>query len=88
MEEILSTNLYWRPAPKEEPPADTLADDLKRILARKFWGHDGSLWGETFIITRDELEYLEGLKDAGIHDAGTLIAAIKAHGNVELWIKE
>lgn len=84
----MSTALYWRPAPKDEPPPDSLSDHLKRILARRFWDHDGSLYADTVTMTRDDLAYVEGLKDAMVADANVLYEAIKEHGDVEIWISE
>lgn len=86
----MSFGLYWRPAPKEVPPAHDLPVDLKYVLARRLWGHDGTLRGEA-VLTGTIIPYLEGIADArGNSDAAEgareLIKAIKEHGAVELWI--
>lgn len=81
----MSTSMYWRPVPKEPRPAE-LPYDLKRAIAQRLWGHDGSLWGEATEIDRSILPYLEGLRDAGVDGAAELIAAIQQHDKVEVWI--
>ena len=85
----MSTNLYWRPVPREIPPARTV-NALKRAIARRVWDHDGSLHGDTIIVGTELLPYLEGLRDAGTEetreDASELIEAIQEHGSVEIWI--
>lgn len=85
----MTTTMYWRPAPKETPPAHDLPDTLKRILARRYWDHDGSLYGgEVGLGTVADRTYLEGLRDAGVTGAAALLAAVIEHGAVELWIGE
>lgn len=82
----MSTSLYWRPAPKDVPPADTLPSELKKALARRYWDHDGSMWADEREFDSADVPYLEGLRDAGLDGAAELIAAIKKHGRVEVWI--
>lgn len=85
----MTTTMYWRPAPKDVPPAHDLPDTLKRILAQRHWGHDGSLYGgEVQLGTQADRAYLEGLQDAGVTGAGELLTAVMKHGTVELWIGE
>lgn len=43
----MSTNLYWAPAPPP-PETGTFPVALKRAIARRIWGHDGSLLGDQF----------------------------------------
>lgn len=81
----MSFGLYYRPVPKEIPPAIDLPVDLKYPLARRFLGHDGSLRGE-MTVTREHIPYLEGLADGGTEGAAELIAAVREHEAVELWI--
>ena len=78
----MSTTLYWRPVPKEHPPLEDLSSVLKYMLARRYWGHDGSLYGEEVEIGKEEIPYLQGLNDCGVEDADRLIAAIHDHGRV------
>lgn len=82
----MSSSLYWRPAPKNVPPARDLPESLKKRISQRLWGHDGSLNGDEIEIGKEMLPYLEGLDDAGAEGAADLIAAINAHGRVLLWI--
>jgi hypothetical protein len=82
----MSSDLYWRPAP--EPPADppTLPEGLKKIIAQRFWGHDGSLNGQPVMVDRSSIDYFSGLADADVDGAQDVIDAILKHGRIELWI--
>lgn len=82
----MSSSMYWRPAPKEEPPANDLPYALKRAVAQRFWHHDGSLYGDDYELGKEDVSYLEGLADAGIDGAAELIEAIRQHGRVLVWI--
>lgn len=88
----MSSSLYWRPAPKEEPPAHDLPFGLKKAISQRFWGHDGSLYGDKVEMGASVIPYLEGLADGGTEEiadgARELIAAIRKHGTVEVWIGE
>lgn len=83
----MSTDLHWMPAPKDQPPPEILGSALKRCLARRLWGHDGSLRGETVEVHESLLPYLEGLVDGKVDGAAELVAAIREHGAVLLWIE-
>lgn len=76
----MTTTLLWSPVTDY---SGTLSEDLKRILARKYLDHDGSLSG-TAVLDNTELPYLEGLADAGITSAAKLVKLIKKHGAIEL----
>ena len=88
---VVSTNLYWRPAPKDQPKPELLSG-IKHLLARRLWDHDGSLHGDVIQVGPELLPYLEGIRDGGsgeiAEDADCLIDAIRRHGIVELWIAE
>ena len=77
----MSTSLYWRPSP---PPTDRseLPFQLKKAISQRYWGHDGSLWGDEQEIGKDDLPYLEGLADGMVDGAEELIEAIRKHGSV------
>ena len=86
---IMTTTMYWRPAPKDEPPENDLPDGLKRILARRYWNHDGTLHGDAVRLDRNtDRAYLEGLVDANVYGSGDLLTAVLKHGAVEIWIGE
>lgn len=78
--------MYWRPAPKEEPPAHDLPYELKRAVAQRFWGHDGTLHADDHLLSKEDVPYLEGLADAGVDGATELIEAIRQHGRLLVWI--
>ena len=81
----MSSSLYWCPVPKPDPER-TLDFDLKKKIAPRLWGHDGSIHGNKVEVGPAMVPYLEGLADCGVDGAADLIAAIHAHGAVELWI--
>lgn len=87
----MSTSLYWRPAPKPTREEE-LPFALKKALARRLWGHDGSLYGDTRELDARIVPYLEGLVDGGMAEVAAgaydLIAAIKEHETIEVWIGE
>lgn len=83
----MSSRMYWRPA-QVDPPRNDLPYALKHAIARRFWGHDGSLYGEEIMFDKAMLGYLEGLADAKVDGASDLVAAIKTHGVVSVWIGE
>jgi hypothetical protein len=85
----VSFGLYYRPVPKEIPPAIYLPVQLKYVIARRFFDHDGSLRGQC-ILDKRHIPYLEGIADANKGEASEgaaeLIKAIREHDIVELWI--
>ncbi len=88
----MSTNLYMRPVPREQPPAEELPFGLKKAISQRLWGHDGSLYGDEVEVGPSMVPYLEGLADGGSGEisagATELLAAIRTHGAVTLWIGE
>ena len=79
----MSTALYWRPDHKEKTE---LGEDLKHILARYFWGQDGSLTTHFHKLDEQDRHYHRGLADAGVKDAGKLLKATEEHGDILVWI--
>lgn len=82
----MSSSLYWRAAPKALPPKHDLPSELKYAIARRFWGHDGSLYGDEIEMDKSSIGYLEGLVDGGVDGAQELIDAIRKETVVQLWI--
>ncbi len=80
----MSTNAYWSPVVRAM--GNCLSYDTKKLIARRYLGHDGTLTG-TVRINGDAIGWLEGLRDAGIADAASLIAAIEKHGEIEIRIE-
>lgn len=82
----MSSSLHFRVLPADKP---ALSDAIKRLLARKYWHHDGSISGDPVQLSTQDIEYLGGLADAGDKevsaDAKKLIDAITKHDEVELY---
>ena len=72
----MSTNLYWKPLDTEHY---NLSDKLKFAIRKKYDG---------FVKTKlniSDIDYLQGLSDAGISDAESVIKAIQKHGEILLF---
>lgn len=80
----MSTSLYWR---RVSPMEGDLSIDLKKAIAHRFWGHDGTLAGDHHIVDRGSIDYLSGLADAGVDGAEELINLIRQHGQIDLWVE-
>lgn len=72
----MSSALVWKPFKNY---SGVLDDALKYVLEKR----DGpsSVVG---VYGEESLDYLRGLRDAGVKDAGKLINLIERHGEVEL----
>jgi hypothetical protein len=75
----MSTSLYFKPVLPEKYKA--LNDTLKYILKEKFDLNQG-----TVRLTRNHLEYLNGLNDAKVPGADILIKNINQYDAVDIWI--
>ena len=73
----MTMNLYWEPAERE--PSGDLDDKLKFALRNRCGGTVDT------ILTTQDLSYLNGLTDAGIKDAETLVDAIEKHGSIRVF---
>lgn len=81
----MSSSLYWRPVPKDPPPYD-VPDDVEGVLRRRYWedwpnSNDRS---EPRELNKNDIGWLEGLRDAGLEGANELIDAIREHGTIRL----
>jgi len=79
--------MYWRPSPPPPPLGGDVPDRLRQLLGRRLWDHDGSLVSDPYTLNAADLEYLAGLRDAGVDGADGLMRAIAEHGAVEVWIE-
>lgn len=82
----MSASLHWRPVAREPHP--TLPYALRRVLGTKLWGEGEFGVNSPVEVGKSLLPYLEGLADAGVDGAAELVAIIRQHGVVELWIGE
>ena len=66
----MSATLYCYPY--NIPKGIELSDDLKYRLGRKYCDTDGTIGYDT-VLNNSNVEYLEGLRDAGVKDADILL---------------
>lgn len=72
------TNLYWRPVPDHH--AGEIPERLAGIL--------GENYGFPCELTDAKLDYLIGLRDAGVPGADDLVEAVHRCGRIHLWVAE
>lgn len=85
----MSASMHWRPVyPK--PEGEYVDDRVRRALAQHLWDQDGSMSEGPSELDKDNLQYLQGLRDGLSGEAATsaqeLIDAIRRHGTIEVWI--
>lgn len=87
----MSKNLYWREAAPPPEPLGSAALPLKRLIARLYYNHDGSLHGEPVIVEAGgQIEpYLEGyLAGRDDEEVRQFLADLRKHKRLEVWIDE
>ena len=72
----MTCSLGWEPVRKKSPK--WLSDGLKFALRKRYGGHVDT------ILDGGDMSYLEGLRDAGVEDADTLIEAIKKYDSIHV----
>lgn len=87
----MSTSIYWEPVEKKKEHKH-ITDQLKYILAPRFWDHDGSLRGDDVFLTASEIPYLSGVRDGSrdkdvVKGVDVLIEAIQKYGMVKIWLE-
>ena len=70
----MTMSLGWEPVRPSK--LKYLDDALKFALRKRHGGHVDT------VMTAADISYLQGLRDAGVKDADTLIEAIEKHGEV------
>jgi len=65
----MSSTLCIRRTPKREASTFDFKLPIKGMVARRFFGHDGSLGGSTVTAGPDDLDWFEGILAAGQFDA-------------------
>lgn len=73
----MSSSLQGKPVLPSE--SDDYGPSLKFALRKRY--------GEPIkaVLDSNDIPYLQGLGDAGLHDASKLIALILIHGKYEVW---
>lgn len=74
MDKHMSMSLGWEPV---RPSRLKFLDDALKFAIRKRYG--GTV---DTVMTSEDVPYLEGLRDAGVKDAKTLIEAIEKYGSI------
>lgn len=83
----MSLSLNWYEPPARPTSIDGCRHPLKGILAERYLGNDGSLYGE-FMLGREDLSYIQGLADADVENAQELLAALLQYGSLLLKVEE
>jgi hypothetical protein len=78
-------DLMWKPYIENQ--GESIPGELKVILKRKLWQPDATFFRGSKIINGDMMQYLEGLRDAGIKGVQHLIEVIKENGAIILWLE-
>lgn len=77
----MSTTSYWRIMPPVEP--NHLDDSAREIISKRLCG-DKYLSGKP-ILNCTHLEWLRGVRDAGVEGLDEIIAAIESGENIQVW---
>jgi len=78
----MSSTLMWKPLTGAQ---GSLSYELKRVISKRLWDTDGSCGGGVATMNSTDLDYLQGLMDAGIEGADEIIDLIHEHGDIQLW---
>ena len=73
----MSASLYWRPQPRRKT---FLPDELRFALR-------STVDGEATTFDASDLDYLRGVRAGGVKGAAELIAAIRKHEQVDVWLE-
>ena len=73
----MSTSLYWQPA--QPPSSRCMPDALKFILSKRYG------YGFDVTMVHDDVNYLQGLADAGVKGAEKLKTQLEKHGRIRVW---
>jgi hypothetical protein len=89
----MSSTLVMSPVPKKR---DTVSFKLpvKAILARRYYGHDGSLGGGLVTVGPEDLDWFEGVlagadrwSAAEVKDFEKMVEALRDGGSVDMWFE-
>jgi hypothetical protein len=92
---MTSVKIYWTPTESSRPQeAQALSPwPTSLVVVKRFWGRDWeSHRDHRPTLSRDDMPYLMGVRDAGNHDdrgnANALMDAIDIHGEIVLELRE
>lgn len=78
----MSSTLMWRP---QSTGGEPLSFELKKTLSRRLWDTDGSCGRGEAIVGTGDIEYIEGLRDAGVKGADHLRDLVRKYGAIVVW---
>lgn len=86
----MSFGIYWEPA--HPTKGISLPTELKYVLAKRYFGSDGSTRGDAF-LGPGNADYIRGIADATAsaevrEGAEALLDAIAKHKTIRVWIGE
>ena len=85
----MSTSLYWR---LQEDGRKSLGYQIKFYIAPEWWGHDGSLGSDEYLVTEIDFAFLRGII-AGTNqpdvkkEAQKIIDLVDKHGPIFVWLQ-
>jgi hypothetical protein len=84
----VSATGYWEPV--RPPKGRYLSDRLRRAIAKKYMGHDGSQAGEV-VLDKTAVPWLEGFRDGcddskTVNNINTILEAISETTPIRVWI--
>lgn len=82
----MSRWLHVQGKPRDEPDVHSMESvTLRKALEERIWG--GPCAYEPRWLDRTDVDYLSGLADAGLDEAGEMIELIREFGAVKVWIE-
>jgi hypothetical protein len=90
----MSSTLHFRKTPRALKEIGSCGLPLKRVFARKFYGHDGSLGGDVIRMDEEELEWLKGVRDSEVGDDSDqrlldkAIELIESGKSIDMWFTQ
>lgn len=85
----MTTTLMIRKTPTRTPKGLHFKQPIKGIIAKRYYGHDGSLSGELLTLGSNDLQWFEGVFDSHPDDKDlkTVITYLKEGHTIDLWLE-
>ena len=87
----MSSTLCFRQTPESEEGVGRCKYPLKRIFAKKYYDHDGSLGGDIITLTYIDLPWLQGVQSVYNGDdkevLDEIIKLIEQAQTVDMWFE-